>query len=94
MRNLLILTLFLLSASLPINSVAKDKEKTSGVDTSVEHKSEQGLEQGKAYAGTKEKKEKEEKEKKSKKDKKDKKDKDKKDKKDKGSKEKKSKKGK
>ena len=94
MRNILILIIFLLSAILPINSVAKDKEKTSGVESSAEYKSEQGLEHGKAYAGTKEKKEKKEKEKKSEKDKKDKKDKDKKDKKDKGSKEKKSKKGK
>ncbi len=86
MRNILILIIFLLSAILPINSVAEDKEKTSGVESSAEHKSEQGLEHGKAYAGTKEKKEKEEKEGKEKESKKDKKEK--------GSKEKKSKKGK
>lgn len=86
MRNILILIIFLLSAILPINSVAKDKEKTSGVESSAEYKSEQGLEHGKAYAGTKEKKEKEEKEGKEKESKKDKKGK--------GSKEKKSKKGK
>jgi hypothetical protein len=38
---------------------AKEEKQHSGVETSAEHKSEQGLEHGKAYAGSKEKKAKE-----------------------------------
>ena len=82
--------------SFSVSGFAKDKNKKGqhkGPETSVEHKSEAGVEHGEAYAGTKEKKEKEEKVKEDKdKEKKEKEDKDKKERKDK--KEKKSKKGK
>jgi hypothetical protein len=47
--------LFLLSGFV-ITVSAKDDKQHSGVETSTEHKSEQGLEHGEAYAGSKEKK--------------------------------------
>ncbi len=66
MNRLLILAIFILtfgiSASYPL--LAEDRGKHSGPEISVEQKSEQGLEHGKAYAGTREKMEKEAKEKK------------------------------
>lgn len=69
--------------SFSVSGIAKDKNEKGqhkGPETSVEHKSEAGVEHGEAYAGTKEKKEKEDKVKEEK-DKKEKKDKDKKEKK-------------
>lgn len=50
--------LFLLSGVVSTASAKEDK-KHSGVETSAEHQSEQGLEHGEAYAGSKEKKVKE-----------------------------------
>jgi len=74
--------------SFSVSGFAKDKNEKGqhkGPETSVEHKSEAGVEHGEAYAGTKEKKEKEDKVKEEK---------DKKEKEDKNKKEKKAKKGK
>ena len=50
--------------SFSVSGYAKDKNEKGqhkGPETSVEHKSEAGVEHGEAYAGTKEKKEKEDK---------------------------------
>ena len=102
MRKSLITKILIFSFGLSTSVFAGDTGKHKGPETSAEHKSEQGLEHGKAYAGTKEKKEKSDKEMggKDKDDKKEKGDKDKGDKKEKGDndkgdkKEKKGKKGK
>jgi len=50
--------MLVLAFGLSTSVLAKDKGKHKGPEISAEHKSEQGLEHGKAYAGTKEKKEK------------------------------------
>lgn len=57
--TLCIFTLFMLSG-LVTTVDAKEENRQSGVETSAEHKSEKGLEYGKAYAGSKEKKVKDE----------------------------------
>ena len=57
--TLCISILFLLSGLVTAVSAAEENRQ-SGVETSTEHKSEEGLEHGKAYAGSKEKKVKEE----------------------------------
>jgi hypothetical protein len=63
MRNILISSLLIfLSGSLTI-VYADDADGNKGVEISTEHKSEQGLEHGKAYAGDKDKKEKDSKDK-------------------------------
>ena len=62
------ITLFLFGINT--GTIAAEDKRQSGVDTSVEQKSESGLEHGEAYAGSKEKEEKEEKEDKEKKEKK------------------------
>ena len=54
-----ICVLFLLSGLVTAAS-AKEENRQSGVETSAEHKSDQGLEHGEAYAGSKEKKAQEE----------------------------------
>jgi len=54
------ISLLFLLAGLVATVNAGEEKRHSGVETSAEHKSEQGLEHGKAYAGTKEKKVKEE----------------------------------
>jgi hypothetical protein len=77
MRNLLIISILIFSFGLSTSVFAEDKGKHKGPEISVEHKSEQGLEHGKAYAGTKEKKDKGDKDKGDKEEKKDKGDKDK-----------------
>ena len=58
MRKSLIIIMLVLAFGLSTSVLAKDKGKHKGPEISAEHKSEQGLEHGKAYAGTKEKKEK------------------------------------
>lgn len=73
---LALLSLFFTSF-LIFNVIAAEEDRHGGVETSAEHKSDQGLEQGKAYAGSKEKKSKDDSDedesaKKEKKDKKDK----------------------
>ena len=67
MKRLLVISLAVLSFFLSTTLSAKEENRQSGVETSAEHKSEQGLEKGKAYAGTKEVTDKEDKEKKEKK---------------------------
>ena len=67
MKRLLVLSVAVLSFLLSATLFAKEENRQSGVETSAEHKSEQGLEKGKAYAGTKEVTDKEDKEKKDKK---------------------------
>ena len=67
MKRLLVISLAALSFFLSTTLFAKEENRQSGVETSAEHKSEQGLEKGKAYAGTKEVTDKEGKEKKEKK---------------------------
>jgi len=62
MRKSLIIIMLVLAYGLSTSVLAKDKGKHKGPEISAEHKSEQGLEHGKAYAGTKEKKEKSDKE--------------------------------
>ena len=57
--TLCISILFLLSGLVTAVSAAEENRQ-SGVETSTEHKSEEGLEHGKAYASSKEKKVKEE----------------------------------
>jgi len=57
-RKSLIIIMLVLAFGLSTSVLAKDKGKHKGPEISAEHKSEQGLEHGKAYAGTKEKKEK------------------------------------
>ena len=58
MRKSLIIIILVLSFGLSTSVLAEDKGKHKGPEISAEHKSEQGLEHGKAYAGTKEKREK------------------------------------
>ncbi len=58
MRKSLIIIMLVLAFGLSTSVLAEDKGKHKGPEISAEHKSEQGLEHGKAYAGTKEKKEK------------------------------------
>ncbi len=58
MRNLLIISILIFAFGLSTSVSAEDKGKHKGPEISVEQKSEQGLEQGKAYAGDKEKKDK------------------------------------
>ena len=58
MRKSLIIIMLVLAFGISTSVLAKDKGKHKGPEISAEHKSEQGLEHGKAYAGTKEKKEK------------------------------------
>lgn len=53
------ITILFLLSGLVVTASAKEDKKHSGVETSAEHKSEQGLEHGEAYAGSKEKKVKE-----------------------------------
>jgi len=57
MRKILIISILIFSFGLSTSVFAGEKGKQKGPDTSVEHKSEQGIEHGEAYAGTKEKKE-------------------------------------
>ena len=89
MRKSLITKILIFSFGLSTSVFAGDAGKQKGPETSVEQKSEQGLEHGEAYAGSKEKddKDKGDKEKKEKDDK-DKGDKEKKEKKEKGDKDK------
>jgi len=64
MQYILKILAIVIALSFSVSGYAKDKNEKGqhkGPDTSVEHKSEAGLEHGEAYAGTKEKKEKEEK---------------------------------
>ena len=70
MKILVILSALILTS--PMVYAKDDQGKHTGDGSSLEHKSESGLEHGNAYAGEKEKEEKEEKEEKDKKDKKDK----------------------
>ena len=58
MRKSLITKILIFSFGLSTSVFAGDTGKHKGPETSAEHKSEQGLEHGKAYAGTKEKREK------------------------------------
>jgi len=58
MRKSLFIIMLVLSFGLSTSVLAEDKGKHKGPKISAEHKSEQGLEHGKAYAGTKEKREK------------------------------------
>src|SRR4030067_2809209 len=67
MRKLTVLSILILSFGLSSSLLAKEENRQSGIETSEEHKSEQGLEKGKAYAGTKEVTEKEGKDEKEKK---------------------------
>jgi len=55
MRKSIIIIMLVLSFGLSTSVLAEDKGKHKGPEISAEHKSEQGLEHGKAYAGTKEK---------------------------------------
>jgi hypothetical protein len=76
MKNLLTafsIVLMITAFSQPL--FAGEENRQSGVEVSTEHKSEQGAEHGKAYAGSKEKEDKEEKVEKDKKEKKEKKEK-------------------
>lgn len=57
MRKSLIIKILLISFGLSTSVFAGDAGKNKGPEISAEQKSEQGLEQGEAYAGTKEKKE-------------------------------------
>ena len=50
------ITILFLLSGLVFTASAKEDKQHSGVETSAEHKSEQGLEHGEAYAGSKEKK--------------------------------------
>ena len=77
MRKSLIIEILIFSFGLSTSVFAGDTGKHKGPETSAEQKSEQGLEHGEAYAGTKEKKEKDGKDKDDKKEKKEKGDKDK-----------------
>ncbi len=64
MHNLLKILVVTILLGFSVSGYPKDKNEKGqhkGPGTSTEHKSEQGLEHGEAYAGTKEKKEKEEK---------------------------------
>jgi len=64
MQYILKILAIVIALSFSVSGFAKDKNEKGqhkGPDTSVEHKSEAGLEHGGAYAGTKEKKENEEK---------------------------------
>jgi len=58
MRKSLITKILIFSFGLSTSVFAGDTGKHKGPETSVEQKSEQGLEHGEAYAGSKEKKEK------------------------------------
>jgi len=63
MRKSLFIKILIFSFGLSTSVFAADTGKHKGPETSAEHKSEQGLEHGDAYAGTKEKKEKDDKDK-------------------------------
>ena len=62
MRKSLITKILIFSFGLSTSVFAGDTGKHKGPETSAEQKSEQGLEHGEAYAGSKEKKEKGDKE--------------------------------
>jgi hypothetical protein len=66
MQKLLVISILIFSFCLSSSVFAKEENRQSGIETSEEHKSEQGLEKGKAYAGSKEKDTKEKKDKKEK----------------------------
>ena len=56
MRDVISACLLLLVFGWGVGAYGDEEHKQSGVEVSTEHKSEEGLEHGKAYAGSKEKK--------------------------------------